>query len=1029
MNFKLRLTLVALMFISTSIFAQEGFTLNGVVAASSTNDPLPGVSVVIKGSSKGVPTDFDGNFSLEVQKGDILTLTFMGYAETEYIVGDADSVIIKMVEDQNILDEVVVIGYGLQKKSHLTGAISKVVNTDLDQIPVARVDDALKGQVSGVNIASTDGGAGSAPTIRIRGTGSITGDSGPLIVVDGLVMDSDILGSLDMNDVESFEVLKDAASAAIYGSRGGNGVIMITTKGGKIGDTQFSFNVYGGYNEARQSEDYYLTVADAVKREMAATGELSDKTLYKQAIGVDNPWQNIIFDGGWIQNYSFGARGGTEKTKFSSNLNYMHDEGVLLTDDFKKYSGKVKVDTKLSKKFSFGISVTPTYTNTRRFDGSTHDILRQPAWLPLYHDENTINFVNRVQDNGQWADVQVGDYARQYHFDGYDLTTGMPVDSGGTTISSTSNTNPGAKVLERERRDLKFKVFSSTYLKYKIADGLNFKTTFSHSYQNTERTRYQGTLASRNGVAATQSDYESYNINRIVSDNYFNYNKSFNTVHEFGAIAGVSTEYLKGTYAAIRGTGYENDNVETLNNATAIAAANNLQWDTSLLSFVFRANYAYADKYLFSVSVRSDGSSIFGEDYKYGTFPAASIGWNVAKEGFLEDSNFISRLKLRASYGVTGNNNIRLAGFSVTNSDVLGNYYPADALLASQTYNGQAAFNPINIANNQLQWERSVELNPGIDYGFFNGRIYGSIDAYTRRSDQLLLSNPVSATTGFNEALVNLGEVKNSGIEFEFRADIIDGEKFTWKSSILTSWNQNELVSFGDSDGQIQNVDTKRAAEWINSVGNPISSFYGWVVDKEIPLEYIKNPWHPVGAQAQDVYVKDLNGDGIIDDDDKTILGDPYPDFIWSFTNNFTLGNLDFGFMFQGSHGAQIRNMADQYIFNHFNSAQDFDPLTTPDQGFIKQKIFTNSIVQDASYIALRNVNIAYNFPKKSLKNGGMSSLRIYAAGSNLMYLTADGYTGFNPESVDSTSPTTYGYQRGGSPIYGTISVGINAGF
>ncbi|MGB0837239.1 MAG: SusC/RagA family TonB-linked outer membrane protein [Flavobacteriaceae bacterium] len=1028
MNFKLRLTLVFAMLINLAVFAQDSMILNGVVVAASTNEPLPGVSIVIKGSSNGVPSDFDGNFFIQVKKGDILVFNYMGFTDAEYVVGDDDSAVVKMQEDQTALDEVVVIGYGLQKKSHLTGAISKVTNTDLDEIPVSRIDDALKGQVSGVNIASTDGGAGAAPTIRIRGTGSITGDSGPLVVVDGLVMDSDILGSLDMNDIDSFEVLKDAASAAIYGSRGGNGVIMITTKGGKIGDPQFNFNVYGGYNNARQSEAYYLTVAETASRELLANGVLSDKTLYKQMIGIDNPWQNIIFDGGWIQNYSFGARGGSEKTKFSTNLNYMKDEGVLLTDDFQKYSGKVKVDTKLSKKFSFGVSVTPTYTNTRRFDGSTHDILRQPAWLPLYHDENTIQYVNRVQDNGQWADVQVGDYARQYHFDGFDVATGMPVPSGGTTISSTSNQNPGAKVLERERRDLKFKVFSSTYLKYKIADGLNFKTTFSHSYQNTERTRYQGTQASRNGVAATQSDYESWNINRVVSDNYFNYNKSF-AKHELGAVAGVSTEYLKGTYSAIRGTGYENDNVQTINNATTIAAANNLQYDTSLLSFVFRANYAYDDKYLLSVSVRSDGSSIFGEDYKYGAFPAASIGWNVAKEDFLEDSNFISRMKLRASYGVTGNNNVKLASFSVLNSDVLSNYYPADALLASQTYNGLAAFNPINLANDQLQWERSIEFNPGLDYGFFNGALYGSVDYYIRRSDHLLLSNPVSATTGFNEALVNLGEVQNSGVEFEIRGDIIERDNFSWDAAVLTSWNNNELVSFGDSNGQIQNVDTKRAAEWINLVGNPISSFYGWVVDKEIPLEYIKNPYHPVGAQAQDVYVKDLNGDGIIDDDDKTILGDPYPDFIWSLSNSFKFGNFNFDFMFQGSHGAQIRNMGDQYIFNHFNSAQDFDPATTPDQGFIKQKIFTNSIVQDASYIALRNVNLAYTFSKKSLNNMKLKNLKIYAAGSNLLYLTADDYTGFNPESVDNTSPTTYGYQRAGSPVYSTISVGINAGF
>jgi hypothetical protein len=292
-----------------------------------------------------------------------------------------------------------------------------------------------------------------------------------------------------------------------------------------------------------------------------------------------------------------------------------------------------------------------------------------------------------------------------------------------------------------------------------------------------------------------------------------------------------------------------------------------------------------------------------------------------------------------------------------------------------------------------------------------------------------LLFNPISVTTGFSNALVNLGEVENEGFELEFRARIFNKQNFQWDATWLSSWNQNTLIDFADSNGQIQNVDDKRAAEWINLEGNPISSFYGWVVDKDIPLEYIINPYAPIGAEAQDVYVKDLNGDGLIDDDDKAIIGDPYPDFIWSLTNNFKIHNFDITFMFQGSHGAEVRNMADQYMFNHFNSRQGFNPLTTPDQGFIKQKIFTNDIVQDASYIALRNVNVGYNFPDELMDKWKMDGLRIYATGNNLMYITADDYTGWNPESIDDTSPTTYGYQRGGNPVYRTISLGVNLDF
>ncbi|NEW79733.1 MAG: TonB-dependent receptor, partial [Gelidibacter sp.] len=329
----------------------------------------------------------------------------------------------------------------------------------------------------------------------------------------------------------------------------------------------------------------------------------------------------------------------------------------------------------------------------------------------------------------------------------------------------------------------------------------------------------------------------------------------------------------------------------------------------------------------------------------------------------------------------------------------------------------------------ELKWERLVEVNPGIDYGLFNSRITGSIDYYQRTSDQLLLNNPVSVTTGFNSALVNLGKVKNEGVEFELRTRNIAKENFSWSSTVIATTNKNTLVDFADSDGQITTVDTKRASEWINLEGQPISTFYGWVVDKEIPLEYLKDAFHPVGGQAQDVYVKDLNGDGLIDGDDRTALGDPYPELVWSFTNEFQFGNVDISFMFQGSHGAEVRNMADQYMFNHFNSSQDFNPATTPDQGFIKEKIFTNAIIQDASYIALRNVNIGYNFSQDLMSKYAINGLRIYASGQNLLYKTAKGYTGWNPESVISTGQTTYGYQLGGNPIFSTISIGLNLDF
>jgi TonB-dependent starch-binding outer membrane protein SusC len=1014
-----------MLLLSISIYAQESFTLTGTVKAKSDNFPLPGVNALVSSTKATTVTDIDGKFQIKVKIGDVLQFTYIGFDTQLIPVVDQNAITVVLVASSKKLDEVVVVGYGTQKKSHLTGSISKIVNKNLDQIAVSRVDDALVGQVSGVNVQATEGEAGSAQTIRVRGTGSISGSSDPLIVVDGLVVDNDYLGSLDMNNIESFEVLKDAASSAIYGSRGGNGVILITTKQGKEGKTKFSYNTFTGYKTARHSDAYTFSVAKTAAAELAATGTNSAKTQYMQRIGVNTNWQDVVFDGGIIESHAFSVRGGTQKTKYNTSLNYLHDEGVLLTDDFKRYSFNTKIDTKISDKVTFGVNLTPSYTTRRRFDGSTHDILRQAPWLPVYLDENTIQYVNRLTFNGLYANAQIGDYARQRMFDDYDLVNGVPVLAGGTDISDTSNTNPIAKVLERHRTEDRFKIFGSIYGQYNINENLNFRSSLSSDFQNSKARRWQGVLSGDNGAADARLDLASENRIHIVNENYFSYNKNFGQ-HEISAIAGISSEQWKTSEETVASSGYTSDILQTIAGGTILLGATSIEFEESLFSYYGRFNYAFDNKYLASLSYRRDGSSIFGKDNKYGSFPSASLGWAINKESFLNQSKIVNNLKLRASYGFTGNNRLN------TKNDII-DFYPSLALLSPTTavVGGSivGGYNPINIPNPNLKWERSEEINLGLDYGFFNNVLTGTVDVYSRTSDQLLLYNPISATTGFTNALVNLGKVRNSGVELEVRTRNISTEKFRWSTTLIASKNKNELLNFGDSNGLIQNVDDKRAAEWINLVGNPISSFYGWVVDREIPLEYIANPYFPIGAQAQDVYVKDLNGDGLIDDDDKTILGNPYPDLVWSLTNEFKIGKFDVSFMFQGSHGAEVRNIGDQYLFNHFNSAQDYIS-TTPNKEFIKEKIFTNAIIQDASYIAFRNLNIGYSIPESLMsKLGLITNSRIFLTGQNLMYFTAKGYTGLNPESITNTSATTYGYQRAGSPIFRTVSLGLKLEF
>ena len=1025
---KSKILIILALFATTLLSAQN--VLTGTVTGTD-GQPIPGANVVLQDSNQGTTTDFDGNFSINASSGDVVVVSYIGFATQTIEITNQTTLGVVLEASASELDEVVIVGYGSQLKSNLTGAISKVTNDDLDQIAVSRVDDALVGQVSGVNIQATEGEAGSSPTIRIRGVGSINGNLDPLIVVDGMVVDNDYLGSLDMNDISSFEILKDAASTAIYGSRGSKGVIMITTKDGQEGKTKFRYNAYTGFKEAHQSDDYYFTTAEHAALEQAATGALQEKTQYKLLVaqaGGDTNWQDIIFDGGTINSHSFSATGGSKRTKFSSSLNYLHDEGVLLTDDYKKYSLKLKVTSKINDKVTFGLSMTPSYTDRQRFDGSTHDILRQPSWLPLYLDENTIKFVNRTRDGGKYANAQVGDYAIQRMFDDFDLANGVPMPNGasGLDISNTSNTNPAAKVLESDRGDKKFKVFANAYFKFQLTDKLNLRTSFGGDYQNTAYRRWRGVEHNRNGASAAYLELQDTNRMHMVSETYFTYDDAFGD-HVINAVLGTGAESWETEYNQSRGGGYTSDLLQTLAAADPLTVtASSMAYESRLLSFFARVNYSFADKYLASVSLRRDGYSVFGSNSKYGDFPAASLGWKIHEEDFLRDSDVVNNLKFRVSYGITGNPGVDSGDDQIDNYPYLALLASSNAVIDGSTVTG---FNSLNIANPDLQWERSIEINPGIDFGIFNNVITGSLDYYVRESDQLLLYNPISSTTGFNNALINIGKVENKGFEVELRSRNISSENFRWSSTFIASKNENTLLDFADADGQIQSVDAKRAAEWINQVGQPISSFYGWVTDREIPKEYLKNAWHPIGAQAQDVYVRDLNGDGLIDDDDKTILGSPYPDLVWSFGNDFKFGNVDFSFLFQGSHGAEVRNMGDQYIFNQFNSGQDFDSSITPDQQFIKQKIFTDSIIQDASYIALRNINLGFTFDDDTISQFGIAKARVYLAGQNLMYLKADGYTGFNPESINDTSSTTYGYQRAGSPVFSTVSLGVNLEF
>lgn len=1027
-------SILLLTFSALEVSAQERIVISGTVIDKSNGDPLPGATVLVRGTSSGTVTDVNGAYSIEAANDGVLIISFVGFSSQELPIVGRSVINVNLVEDAQQLSEVVVIGYGTQKKSHLTGAISKVTNEKLEQLPFSRVDEALVGQVSGVQISTTsEGGVGDDPTILVRGVGSINAGTGPLLVVDGVPVDSEFFGNIDMNDVESFEVLKDAASAAIFGSRGANGVIMITTKEGKEGSVKFTYNGFTGFQEGLKSKYYDTSIEDHVAFELANNEGVSDATRIKQFLG-DTEWEDIYLEGGTVNSHSFSARGGTERTKYTTSLSYMHDEGVLLVDDFKKINFKTKIDTKVSEKFSLGFNVNPSYTKRRRFTDALRQMMRQDApWLPERHTARTLQFVNF----DDFPDLQVGDYTSQNHFDNVtyrDVFFDQDGNIGGFneffsgSISNTGNAGPLQRIQERETIDRRFQIFSNINARYKFTDELSLKTSLTVTYQDVLRTEYRGTQSTDDPGDALAREYNQSRA-RFVENLFLNYSKEFGD-HEIDGIIGIAAEQEIDRITEFEGNGFTNDLIPGVEGGTNFFLRNGYTRERRLLSFIGRANYAFKDRYLASLSIRRDGSSVFGANNKFGNFPAFSIGWRVSEESFLSGSSIISNLKLRASYGVTGNDNVRLPN----NVQEFYPYLPILEATPVAVEGGTAqTFNPVNIANDNLKWERSIEINPGIDFGLFDNKINGSIEYYRRTSDDLLLNVPVASPSGFTNALLNIGEVRNEGVEFNIKTYNINNGKFKWSTNFIASTNKNTLTNFGDADGTVitPSDGNDRNTEWIVSVGNPISNFYGFVYDGDVPLEYIERPYEVISSKSEEVYVKDLNGDGIINDDDRTILGDPYPEFIWSVTNEFTIGKFDISFMFQGSHGAETRNIADLEGYS-LSLGANATTADAPRSEFLQRRVLTSDIIQDASFVALRNFNIGYTLPASVLDQLRLQSARVYLSGSNLLYFAASNFNGWNPESVrqdNNFTAISYGYNRGGAPIVRKIVLGVNINF
>lgn len=995
------------------------------------NESLIGAAITIKGTSTGTITDFDGNYSLKVSSSDdVLIFSYIGFTPQEVQVKGRQVINVTLGEDVTALDEVVVVGYGVQKKSHLTGSVTKVETDGLVDIPSPRIDQVLQGKIAGVQITNTTSEAGVAPQIRVRGMGSISASSDPLVVVDGFPI-ADGLAFVDMNDVESIEVLKDAASSAIYGSRGANGVILITTKKGDSTKPKYSFKSSWGFKDAYKlhpimTADEYINMRES---DLALNGkQLSANEEAWKYIDNNTDWQQEGLQSAFMQNYQLSISGGNSKVKYYVSANYSDTDGIMKNSTYQKMGVRSNIDAELNKRVTVGININPSYSKRERPSVNYIDFLRSPSWLPFRHTEVTSAITGK----------KVGSYAHASDFNNATFTR----EDGTTFVASpwsTTGRNPRS-ILENYRRfQSDYRMQSSAYINIKIADGLSFKSTNGVYLSYSAKDEYMNKDTKKEGNT-NEGVYGNTLFSDLLSENVFNYNKTFGK-HDISALLGFTAEKTTTSTAGIVGTDFPTDYIHTLNAATSITLGPDETYtfkeEDALMSVLGRVNYSYADKYLVSISARTDGSSKFAKGRRWGWFPSASIGWRISEEPFLKKYKWLSSLKLRASWGLTGNNDI--ANYAYMNKLSSANYSFGEG---NGTVNAGLANTSGVIANRDITWEQSSEYNYGFDLSVLDNRINLTAEYYYSETVNMLFEQAALGITGFKQFWNNIGKVRNKGFEFELRTHNIKTKGFDWISSFNISLNNNRLLDLGGETRQINHGE--RNESYLAEVGSPSIQYYGfktigiWNTQEEIDA----NPHHADDAPGG-LRVLDANNDGVINDYDRVPLGDPFPDFTWGFNNSLKFFNFDLNIMMQGSHGGkvfngdgyynEIKKYHKKFVENHWINAENPGDGKTPYQNNGIKWELTDYLLEDASYWSIKDVVIGYKFPKKVIKKLNLNSLRLYASVSNVYVHFAKDYRGVNPEarytSGDYSSPLIEGYQRGAWPMERSYNFGIDINF
>lgn len=1010
---------------SARLLAQD-ITVQGKVTSADDNTPLPGVSVYVKETRKGASTNPDGMFSITGAKGNTLIFTFVGY-ETKEVPITGTAISIKLSPASSALSEVAVVGYGVQKKKDLTGSVATVDLAQIKDLPVTSLDQKLVGQVSGVQISTNTGSPGAGSTIKIRGSGSIGAGDNPLFVVDGYPISNTAgltynpLNVINPDDIESVTILKDASSTAIYGSRGSNGVVVITTKKGKTGAPVITLNSYVGTQSVPQrgrpkmlnGEQYAQFRQDIITDDFAFRGvpltqaDIPVQFRNPSQYGAGTDWYNQILRTATQNSLDLGISGGTEDTHYNFSVNRLNQEGTVKYTDFSRYAIRANIETSVSKKLKIGINLAPTNSvqNRNNFDSGGRDVITRALWLsPI---------VPVTDANGN--------------------RTSYINSPGGIGAPNPLNSLQFAGT-----QDKYFRGLGGAYAEYQIIPGLKARYSYNVDYTSENSFNFNpstvGGESNPAPVVPNSNTYKNTTFNWL-SELLLSYDKTFGTNHHVSAVAGFSAQKERMNAISLFADNYPDDLVKTINAAAVISSYGEDIQKWSLISYLARVNYSYKDKYLITATIRTDGSSRFGSNQRYGTFPSTAIGWRISQEDFLKDTKWLSDLKLRASLGKAGNFNI-------------GNYtYTSNVGTANYAFNGNLAPGRVSTSlnNPDLTWENSKEFDGGIDLGLFKDRIYLNLDYYNRLTTGMLYNSEIPQSSGYSNAIINSGKIRNRGFEFGLSTKNLQGE-FKWNTNANISFNRNKVLALNaNNDPIFSGLSGEGSYTHITQVGHPIGEFYGYVVEGIYKDQAdLNNSPHHVTSVIGSIKYKDVDGNGIIEPvKDFAVIGHAQPNFTYGFSNSFSYKKFDLSVIFVGSQGGQELKTANQYllnidgvfnvdqkVLNRWRSPQDpgdgFTPTTNGSRVIYRD--VNSSWVEDASFLRLQNVTLGYNFASSLLaKSKLIKGARFYVSGQNLYTFTK--YNG-NPEANTATgSALTPGEDFTNYPLAKTLIVGLNLTF